>query len=103
MPEHRPDGAVSDSSANEVPVRRNLPPVQSVGSSSERGGARFDLRLDVSALSARWSSSAALAPALPANCTAPGVTVASDATGDQFGVELGQNQQQDLVSVSIAE
>jgi hydroxymethylpyrimidine pyrophosphatase-like HAD family hydrolase len=54
MPEHRSDGAVSDSSANEVPVRRNVP-VQSVGSSSKRGGATFDLRLDARALSARLS------------------------------------------------
>ncbi|HEV3469007.1 MAG TPA: discoidin domain-containing protein, partial [Pyrinomonadaceae bacterium] len=38
----------------------------------------------------------------PPNCAAPGVEVSGDATGDQLGAPTA-NQQQDLVSVSLAE
>ncbi|HEX8474157.1 MAG TPA: discoidin domain-containing protein [Pyrinomonadaceae bacterium] len=58
----------------------------------------------VSVLSAHWSSDAAAPVAAPANCTAPGIQIATDPAGDQFGAQpLGQNGQQDLVAVSIAE
>lgn len=54
MPDHRSDGAAVNSSANELPVRREVS-LQSSRSSARHGGATFDLRLDARTLSARLS------------------------------------------------
>src|SRR5438270_7094515 len=51
----------------------------------------------------RWASHAASLAAPPANCAAPGVQVVSDPANDQLGNQAAQNQQQDILGVSLAE
>jgi hypothetical protein len=57
----------------------------------------------VFAVKVQWASHAAALAAPPANCAAPGVRVVSDPANDQLGNQAAQNQQQDILGVSLAE